>query len=658
MMGSPMLRIQNLQYAIAERRILDGIDWILNPGRRVALVGPNGAGKTTLLRLIVGEVTPEAGQIQTRKDYAIGYLPQEPLSLEEGTLLDVAMSTHPELMTLERKIWSLQQEMSETCEDQPSLMDALGEALHRYEALDGYSLEAEAKTVLKGLGFKAQDVHRPISEFSGGWRMRGYLTRLLLQSPDLLLLDEPTNHLDVEALEWLEGYLQSFRGGMVIVSHDRFFIDRLAQEICHLHQGKLKRYQGNYRQYEIQKQEEEEFQEKRHKEQQEEVARQKAFIERFRAKATKAAQVQSRIKALQKMEVIEGIKKRREFTFRFRVSQRSYKEVLQIEGAHFRYGDDWVLRDLNLRMFRGDRVALVGPNGTGKTTLTRLIKEELTPQKGSVQIGQRVRIGHYAQHQVESLNLGSSVFDEVYASASDSMAEEVRTVLGLFQFTGDDVFKRIGILSGGEKARVSLAKMLVSPCNFLLMDEPVNHLDVTSRAALETALSNYDGTMLIISHDRYFLDKLVDRVVELREGRLDEYLGNYSRYLELRQERQEMQLAATENVREKDAQGVASPAQKRKEQKRREAEARNALSRKLKPVKEKLALTEGEVQILETRKSEMEETMSLPETYEDVDGFVNLQKDYARVCEELDEQVTEWEKAQDAYERILQEFER
>jgi len=650
-----MLRILNLHYAIGERRILDGIDWIINSGQRVALVGPNGAGKTTLLRILCEELNADAGTLQMPKTYRLGYLPQEPLVLNQGTLLDVAMSTHPELMDLEQRIRRLQDEVSHIGRNHAALMNALGEAQHQYEAMGGYTLEADARSILSGLGFKITDLYRPIAEFSGGWRMRGYLTRLLLQAPDLLLLDEPTNHLDLETLEWLEGYLQGFRGGMVIVSHDRFFIDRLADEICELSRGKLKQYRGKFRQYEEQKHELEAIQEKLYQRQQDEIAKQKVFIDRFRAKATKAAQVQSRIKQLEKIDRVEKVEKKRNVSFRFRVAERSYKDVLQIEDVRFRYDENWVLQGARLRMYRGDRVALVGPNGAGKTTLTRLVKGELLPHGGSMLLGERVRISHYAQHQVEALRLHSTIFEEVYAAASEHMAEEVRTVLGLFQFTGDDVFKRIGVLSGGEKARVSLAKILISPANFLIMDEPVNHLDVASRAALETALSDYDGTMLIISHDRYFLDKLVQRVVEVKEGKLIEYLGNYSQYMECREQARELEAEEKEGkLHEAFLPGEMSVARRTKRQRRVEAEARNALSRRLQPFKDRIRQIEAEVQVLETRKTEIEGAMSCPETYKDSEVFVELQKEYARVRRELDVKLVDWEKAEASYEREIQ----
>ncbi|MBN2200874.1 ABC-F family ATP-binding cassette domain-containing protein, partial [bacterium] len=531
-----MIQIRDLHYSIAERRLLDGVEWMIHPGRHMALIGPNGAGKTTLLRILHGDLHPDRGDIVMPRGTRIGYLPQEETACGNGSLLETVMRSQTELSRIESEIRTLHHELSQGTSDDPAALNRLGHLEHRFTALDGYGVEHRAKGILSGLGFSPSEFGRPLPEFSGGWRMRAVLAGLLLSEPELLLLDEPTNHLDLPSLEWLEQYLRSFRGSVVLVSHDRFFIDRLADEIHELDRGRLTHYTGNYRDYEKARDEAAELLRKRWKEQQDELARQQVFIDRFRYKATKAAQVQSRIKQLEKIERIELPEERRSWSFRIRSGKPSYRDVLHMRDMAFRYGEEWVLESVNLSIYRGEKIAVVGANGAGKTTLTRLIRGELKPQAGQSVLGTNVVTGMYSQHQVDSLDMEKTVIEEANSCASDTVPQRVRNVLGIFQFTGDDVFKPIRVLSGGEKARVSLAKILLSESNFLIMDEPTNHLDMVSKEALEQALREYDGTLLLISHDRYFLTKLVGRVIEVRNRRLKEYEGNYGDYLDRRLE--------------------------------------------------------------------------------------------------------------------------
>jgi len=448
--------------------------------------------------------------------------------------------------------------------------------------MGGYLLEPTAKSILCGLGFSEADFSLPLSKFSGGWRMRAYLALLLVRKPDLLLLDEsPRTTWTIPSLEWLEQYLLSFKGSIVIVSHDRFFIDRLAQEIVELDRGKLTHYTGNYHFYEKQKKQQEELLIKKWKEQQVERARQERFINRFRYKNTKAAQVQSRVKQLKKMEEIDLAPPPQRIDFKLKVEVTSYKDVFILQNLFFKYDTEWVLKNINLNLYREDKVCLIGPNGAGKTTLARLIAGQLVPQQGAVHIGTRVSIGYYAQHQVDTLNLEAAVFQEVASTAANSHAPRIRDVLGIFQFRGEDVFKKIKVLSGGEKARVSLAKLLVSPVNVLIMDEPTNHLDKVSREALEQALSHYNGTLILVSHDRYFLDKLVNRVVEINNGNITEYDGNYSYYLEKREPAASLKFVSKTGKRTP----LVSGGKKTREQKRLEAEARQAISKDLNRLK-------------------------------------------------------------------------
>ncbi|HES59367.1 MAG TPA: ABC-F family ATP-binding cassette domain-containing protein, partial [Caldithrix sp.] len=466
-----MLQLQNINYAIGNNHLLKNVQWIINPKKRVALIGSNGAGKTTLFRIIAGEIMHYDGSIIKPKGYQIGYLPQEEIAITKGSVISIVLEGHDEILKIEEEMDSIHQSLETNSQsNHNNLLERLGVLESRYSVLGGYVLESQAKKILMGLGFSEVDFQRPISELSGGWQMRAFLARLLLQEPDVLLLDEPTNHLDLESLEWIESYLRNFSGSMVIISHDRFFIDRLAQEIVELDRGKLTHYAGGYQFYKQKKELEQEQLIKKWEEQKEERIRIQRFIDRFRYKNTKAAQVQSRIKMLDKMETIELPDTQRTIHFKIQADTVSFKEALQIKHLAFRYTGPWVLQDINLNMYRGEKVALVGVNGAGKTTLTRLISKELHPQQGELKLGERVHVGYYAQHQIDSLNLKNTIFKEVEETAARSFQPKLRDILGIFQFTGDTVEKSIGVLSGGEKARVSLAKILLSPCNFLIMD--------------------------------------------------------------------------------------------------------------------------------------------------------------------------------------------
>ncbi len=674
-----MLQIKDLHYHIGERQLLKGVNWMIQPGKRAALIGPNGAGKTTLLRILNGELEYHDGSIIKPKMYRIGYLPQEEIAMEGHSILQTVLDGQIEIIALEKEITRLHHALDSPESGDSNIGDAarenllkrLGDLEHEFEILDGYHVENSAKSILSGLGFSKNDLSRPITEFSGGWRMRVYLALLLVRKPDLLLMDEPTNHLDLPSLEWLEQYLLGFKGSIIAVSHDRFFIDRLAQEIVDLDRGQLVHYSGNYHAYEKQKEQRDALLLKNWKEQKEERERQERFINRFRYKDSKASQVQSRIKLLEKMETIDIEPPPPRIDFTLKVDVPSYKDVLAIRDMSFRYERDWVLQNIDLNLYRGDRVSLVGVNGAGKTTLTRLIVDQLKPEKGSVELGQRVQVGYYAQHQVETLNLEYSVYDEVASTVATSLVPRIRDVLGLFQFKGQDVFKKIGVLSGGEKARVSLAKILLSPVNFLIMDEPTNHLDKFSRETLEDALATYPGTLLLISHDRYFLDKLVHRVLHLQDGSIEEYDGNYSEYLEKREKQRKAlptlpfggktlhsnRMATAGKSSKSDQNGTVEAAcgsaKKTKEQKRLEAEARQSISKERNRLQKEVDAIEDRITLLEESRESLETRMAQPETYDNSELAVKLQKEYGAVVNELEELNPKWEEAHLELEEMI-----
>ena len=645
-----MIQIHNLSYGIGVRDLLKEVNLNINPGRRAALVGPNGAGKTTLLRILAGEITDFGGEIIAPKFTRIGYLPQEESALGEGDILPLVMEGHKEASALEKEIVALHHAL-ETADQPDPLLKKLGVLEEQFRQAGGYDLESKAKSVLSGLGFADSDFERPVAEFSGGWRMRVYLARLLVTEPDLLLLDEPTNHLDIESLEWLEKYLGAFPGSLILVSHDRYFIERLAHEIVELDRGVITRYTGAYDDYLRQKAEAIALQQKQYEAQQEEIERIQRFIDRFRYKATKAAQVQSRIKQLEKIERLEPPTSQSSIHFKLESEHPSHKDVLAVENMSFRYDGDWVLHDVDLAVYRGQRVAMVGVNGAGKTTLTRLITGELAPQQGAIHLGGRVSVAYYAQHQIDALNPSATVLEEVMA-ASGYPELKIRKILGVFHFSGDDVFKPIRVLSGGEKARVSLAKMLARPANFLIMDEPTNHLDISSKQAMEDALAHYDGTLLLISHDRYFLDKLVTRVIELKDGRLRVYEGNYSDYLRLKELHVESgsgQALPASTPAEADA-----PQRKSKEQKRLEAELRQTHSKERQRLKSRVETLEHEIGRIEAEKERLEALLADPTLYQQPARAAECQKAHAELSKGLPDLYKAWEGAQSEYEALMQ----
>ncbi|MBN1273480.1 MAG: ABC-F family ATP-binding cassette domain-containing protein [Candidatus Aminicenantes bacterium] len=649
-----MLQVRNLVYSIAGRSILDGVDWSIGSQARYALVGANGAGKTTLLRVICGEIQPQKGSINRPRGYVIGYLPQEEVNIEDGSVLESALKGKKEAVILGEKIRDLHVQLENSGINRVQLLRELGECEERYQALKGYSLESETERVLSGLGFKEKEFYRPLSEMSGGWRMRAYLGRLLLQEPDLLLLDEPSNHLDLPSLEWLEKYLVQFSGSIIIVSHDRFFIDSITSEIYEIDKGSLNRYKGHYKFFLDQKREKERLHKKKWEEQQAEIRRQKEFIARNRVRKDRAAQVQSRMKFLEKMELIDPPEIQSEIDFELSVDVQSFKEVLALDHLGFSYGETQVLKGITASITRGDRAALIGVNGAGKTTLTRLITGKLQPQKGSLCLGGKTTVGLYVQHQLEMLNPNSSIYDEVLSTTPETRVPQVRNVLGLFRFRGDDVFKKIGVLSGGEKARVSLAKILLSSSNFLVMDEPTTHLDLMSLEALEQALGRYDGTMLLISHDRYFLDKLVNRVWELKDGRIVEYLGNYSDYLE----KKEKESAGLNKEEKAEREKKKLPKGRRsKEQKRIEAQARQAVSGERKRLSREAEHWENEIDRLESEIRDIESNLASPGTYKNSNKVVDLQKNHARLKKNLEEAYKEWERSRLDLEELLESIE-
>lgn len=543
-----MLRLEHISKIYPTGEVLKDINWEVKPGDRVGLVGVNGAGKSTQLKIIAGEIEPTAGEIIRPASLHIAYLNQEFEVDPTRTVREEFWTVFKEANAVQIGLGEVTRDMeTATPEELEELIHKLDRLQRQFEALDGYSLEARIGKILPEMGFALEDGDRLVSAFSGGWQMRMSLGKILLQKPDLLLLDEPTNHLDLETIEWLENYLKGLLTPMVIVSHDREFLDRLCNQIVETERGVSSSYLGNYSAYLEQKAENQSAQLSAYERQQKELEKQQAFVDRFRASATRSTQAKSREKQLEKVERIEApIAGVRTLQFRFPPAPRSGREVVRIQDLTHIYGDKILFLAANLLIERGDRIAFLGPNGAGKSTLLRMIMGMEPPSEGSVELGEHNVIpGYFEQNQAEALDLEKTVMETIHDEVPDWKNEEVRTLLGRFLFTGDTVFKQVGALSGGEKARLALAKMLLRPANLLILDEPTNHLDIPAKEMLEEALQNYDGTAIVVSHDRYFISQVANKIVEIRDGEFCVYLGDYHYYLnKIAEEKEQAKLAA------------------------------------------------------------------------------------------------------------------
>lgn len=566
-----MLRLEHISKIYPTGVVLKDVTWEVKPGDRIGLVGVNGAGKSTQLKIIAGEIEPTSGEVIRPASLHIAYLSQEfeidptrTVKEEFWRAFSEANEVHESLMQVHRDL------ENSTPENLDQLIDKMDRLQRQFEGLNGYGLEAQIEKILPEIGFEMEDGDRLVSAFSGGWQMRMSLGKILLQKPDILLLDEPTNHLDLETIEWLEVYLKGLTTPMVIVSHDREFLDRLCTQIVETERGVSSTYLGNYSSYLQQKAEAREAQLSAYESQQKELEKQQAFVEKFRASATRSTQAKSREKQLDKIERIEaptgGLKT---LHFRFPPAPRSGREVAIIENLVHTYGEKILFLGADLLIERGDRIAFLGPNGAGKSTLLRLIMGLEQPTEGTVKMGgHNVIPGYFEQNQAEALDLNKSVMQTIHDEVPDWKNEEVRTLLGRFLFTGETVFKHVGALSGGEKARLALAKMLLEPVNLLILDEPTNHLDIPAKEMMEEAIQNYDGTVIIVSHDRYFISQVANKIVEVRDGEFRTYLGDYHYYLDKITEEKEQAKSAkleaekTAKKAEKEAKKKAAAKQK------------------------------------------------------------------------------------------------
>ena len=655
-----MIHLSKLEVRFPDKVLFEGLDWHVRPGERVGLVGDNGVGKTTLMRMMTGRSEPDRGSVRVTPRVTVGALEQDFSFSSSRPLLEVVLEAAGDLKQIEREIRELQDAlggMPEGHEDLPATMAHLGHLQEHFENRDGFRLEAEAKRILQGLGFAPDSLERPLSEFSGGWQMRAAIARLLLASPDLLLLDEPTNHLDTDALEWLERFLKGYDGTVVVISHDRFFLDRTVTQIAEIARGKLTLYPGNWTAYRRRREEENARLEAEASTMKDRIAELERFIDRFRYKASKASQVQSRIKMLEKIKPPKIDKEEGGIHFRFPPCERSGDLVLELKDLGMDYGAGPVFEDLGLVLERGERVALVGPNGAGKSTLARLISGLQEPTSGSVRLGHKVRLDVYTQEVEDRMNGADTVLNELGRHNRGLTQGELRNLLGCFLFRGDSVFKPVEVLSGGEKSRLAVAGLLLEKSNFLVMDEPTNHLDLKAKDMLQRALAAYDGTILVVSHDRYFLDGVVTRVLELREGRLLDRPGNYSEFLAWREalETQEAARAAAAPAPRGEDGGPARP--RTREDRKRATDEKIRRGRILREAEEQAAKVETDIARREERMAQLEADLVKEEVWSDPEKMKRASVEYARLRETVAELYGRWERAQQQVEETRAKLE-
>jgi ATP-binding cassette subfamily F protein 3 len=570
-----MLRLEHIQKIYPTGVVLKDVTWEVKPGDRIGLVGVNGAGKSTQLRIIAGEIEPTAGQVVKPSGCHIAYLTQE-FEVEPGrSVKSEFWQVFTEACQIQAELAEIHQQMAALTPDDDfdKLLKRMDKLQRKFEAINGYELDSRIDKILPELGFTTEDGDRQVKEFSGGWQMRMSLGKIMLQSPDVLLLDEPTNHLDLETIEWLEGYLKGIKVPMVIVSHDREFLDRLCTQIVETERGVSQTYLGNYSTYLAQKEETKLAQQSAFDRQQKYLDKQQAFVEKFRASATRGTQAKSREKLLDKVEKIDApVSNVKTLKFRFPPAPRSGRVVVEISDLTHAYGDNILFLGANLLIEKGDRIAFVGPNGAGKSTLLRMIVGQEPHNEGEITLGHNVLPGYFEQNQAEALDLHKTVYATIHDAFPKMTNEEVRTILGTFLFSGETVFKEVGATSGGEKARLALLKMLLEPVNLMLLDEPTNHLDIPAKEMLEEALQAYEGTVIIVSHDRYFISQVATKIVEVREGELRMYDGDYAYYLskldeekrEAAHQKQQAELAAKQAAkRAKDKEKLAQKKKKK-----------------------------------------------------------------------------------------------
>lgn len=638
------LQIQNLAKSFSVRQLFANVTFAVNPGDRVALVGSNGSGKTTMMKIILGWEQPDTGGVTSPKDSRIGYLPQEIFLGENAawdkeketmTLWDLVTQAFTRLEEIKIRLEKVEAEMA-TGKAGASIQDEYDRLMHEFERAGGYSWQAKTVRLLKGFGFPETRFHDPLKTFSGGWQMRAYFVRLLLTEPDYLLLDEPTNYLDISSIAFLEDYLHSYQGGILVVSHDRYFLDSLANSVVAIVPEGCRVFRGNYSGFlearEIWAQEAEAAQERQDRERK----RVERFIERFRYKASKASQVQSRIKQLEKMEDVEQIRSIPKLSFSFPRCEDSGETVLKGEDICKSYGEHQVLKGLNFAINRGDRLAIIGENGAGKTTLMRIIAGEDNAWGGRLELGYRVHFGYFAQDEEISFEGDETVWERMLRETPFDAVPNLRKLLGAFLFSGDDIDKKVRVLSGGEKSRLGLARLMLRPCNLLLLDEPTNHLDLNSREALLNALDDFPGTIIIVSHDRFFLDSLAGRILAIENGVTRSYEGNYSQYLWAKKFHQT-------DAADSETDGVTRKLSDKKQQARDNAKLQRQISNRIQRIKKDICSNEENIAAFETQIAEVEEILACPPQNFDGAKIAEVSLRHSQLNISLNQALESWE---------------
>lgn len=636
-----MLALTDFSFEFAGRYLFRNASWHIKPGQKIGLVGLNGTGKSTLLRIITGEYELREGLMTKPSDLKIGFLNQDLLSIDyKNSVLEVVLGGRADLAALDKEIHRILEHIEHTPDEKS--IQRLTELQDQFGHLGGYDWEATAEKILEGLGFETPDLQKPLNQFSGGWRMRAMLAMLLLQEPDLLLLDEPTNHLDLPTIQWLENYLKDYKGTFVIVSHDRMFLDRTITYVAEVAHQQLFHYKGNFSEYLEQKDERDEMMQRRYDNQQDYIRQQMRFIQRFKAKASKATAVQSRVKMLEKLEKIEVLEdENRTFNIRFNIRVTPGKQICTLKDVSKSYGDLHILDHSEGQILRGDKIALIGANGRGKSTLLRMIYGTES-YNGTIEPGWNVEPSFYAQHQLEALNLKNDLLQELSTVGGEYTENELRTTLGCFLFTGEDVFKKVKVLSGGEKSRVALAKTLLAQSNFLLLDEPTNHLDMFSTSVLAEALNQYKGTFILVSHDRTFVSQVANKIWWIEDHKLKEYPGTYEEWEEWYSKRPKLE-KSTPPVKQ------AAPVPAQEQPKETPHLSKNALLQ----LEKKMAEVESHIKQVEIEKSEIERQLHLPEVAADFEKIAALTAQFSETEELLkklrlsyDDAMDEWLEAQ------------
>ncbi|MGN6293888.1 MAG: ATP-binding cassette domain-containing protein [Chitinophagaceae bacterium] len=647
--------LQNVTFEFGARVILEDATWHIQPGERIGLIGYNGTGKSTLLKLLVGQYSPSAGTVERSRTTTIGYLHQDLLSFDTNeSILQVALSAFEKVLLLEKEIEELGKELEKTGDEK--VLHEYSDKLHELETLGGYDIHHRTEEVLQGLGFSNADLQRPYKEFSGGWRMRVLLAKMILQAPDLLLLDEPTNHLDLPSIEWLEKYLLHYQGSVVIVSHDKYFLNRMVTKIVELYQQELHIYNGNYDFYEKEKAIRIDLQQKAYENQQDYIRQQERFVERFKAKASKAAQAQSIQKRLDKLERIEDVAiERPNIRINFRVDKTPGRVLVELKDISKSFGDNIIVEGTSAEIDRGDKIALIGANGKGKSTLLRIIAG-VESYEGDRKWGHNVEESFYAQHQLEALNINNTILDEMKECGSQMTDLELRTLLGCFLFSGDDSDKKIRVLSGGEKARVALAKTMVSKANFLMLDEPTNHLDMHSCDLLIDALNKYEGSLILVSHDRYFVSKTANKIWEIVDHKVKEFKGGYDEWVawkermakqEAEQKKAESKSSKTEKPEVKtEAKPVAAPVSQPAS-----APINKEAKKELQKQQRIFQQLEEKIAQLNKEKTRLEASLADPATYTDKNKFREAEDAYKKADAELSQLNTQYEQV---FEKIME----